>query len=222
MGSTLTFGDVTLSADDLTLVQPPNWLNDNLLTFWGQYLVGKLMSDGERLPGEVVFVPPNLSFFLSLCEDEEDVKNAISALGMTDAKVVLVPVNDSQDADAKKTSGTHWTLLAWLGDIGQFVLLDSAGVRKSRRVASKLAMHLRPYIASAVIQGVDEDLQVCRTPRQKNNWDCGSYCCVFMDFLARLKGCTSVEDLEYRLRALRFDNFRSDLASTIVDLAKKL
>jgi len=68
MGSTLTFGDVTLSADDLTLVQPPNWLNDNLLTFWGQYLVGKLMSDGERLPGEVVFVPPNLSFFLSLCE----------------------------------------------------------------------------------------------------------------------------------------------------------
>jgi len=40
--------------------------------------------------------------------DEEDVKNAISALGMTDAKVVLVPVNDSQDADAKKTSGTHW------------------------------------------------------------------------------------------------------------------
>lgn len=41
----LTYGNVTLYPEDLSLVDPPNWMNDSLMTFYVTYLKRELYSD---------------------------------------------------------------------------------------------------------------------------------------------------------------------------------
>lgn len=59
-----TFGDATLTHADLKLLDPPNWINDNLITFYIEYLK-RYVCEPES---NIVILPPNLVFFLSMCQ----------------------------------------------------------------------------------------------------------------------------------------------------------
>ncbi|CDF38087.1 unnamed protein product [Chondrus crispus] len=63
MSNLLTLGDATLRTDDLALLVPPAWLNDALISFWLEHLTAHVLPPDAR----AVLLPPNLAFFLALC-----------------------------------------------------------------------------------------------------------------------------------------------------------
>lgn len=63
----VTLGDATVSQADLNLLEPPQWLNDTLLTFWCEHV-----QTGGGNHSDVQILQPNLTYFLALAEDAKD------------------------------------------------------------------------------------------------------------------------------------------------------
>lgn len=64
----LTLGDATLHTDDLALLVPPAWFNDALISFWTEHLRLHVLRGVDN----VAVIPPNVSFFLALCNGQSD------------------------------------------------------------------------------------------------------------------------------------------------------
>lgn len=63
-GALTTLGDASISEDDVRLLDEPNWLNDNLISFWCEHLRLNELKNDRR----VLFILPNLAFFLRQCQ----------------------------------------------------------------------------------------------------------------------------------------------------------
>lgn len=171
--------------------EPEQWLTDASLTYafsalskdsGGPYqeLNGEV-KPGSALPKDVVFVDPAAAFWFALETDPEALQKARSSLKLKDAKLVLCPVNDSQER-FKADSGAHWSLLvAWRSQDSfsvrpkwRCLYYDSLGVHVSS--ASKLTrvtLLAERLLGEAVVVGIG------RCARQVNSFDCGLYVLVF-------------------------------------------
>ena len=59
-----TLGDASVSREDLQLLEPPNWLNDQLITFWCEHLRLAFLTKGTNLS----LILPNIAFFILKCQ----------------------------------------------------------------------------------------------------------------------------------------------------------
>lgn len=172
--------------------EPEQWLNDASLTYAFSALSKDLggpyeelngeVNAGSLLPKDVVFVDPAAAFWFALETDPEALQKARTSLLLKNAKLVLCPVNDSQER-FKADSGAHWSLLvAWRGSEDSFsvgpkwrcLYYDSLGVRVSS--ASKLT---RVTVLAERLLGEAVAVGIGRCARQVNSFDCGLYVLVF-------------------------------------------
>lgn len=182
--------------------EPEQWLTDASLKYafsalskdsGGPYeeLNGEVNA-GSPLPKDVVFVDPAAAFWFALETDPEALQKARTSLKLKNAKLVLCPVNDSQER-FKADSGAHWSLLvAWRGSEDFFsvgpkwrcLYYDSLGVRVSS--VSKLT---RVTVLAERLLGEAVAVGIGRCARQVNSFDCGLYVLVFSRWilLAALK-----------------------------------
>jgi len=66
----LSYNDVLLRRADVELLTGPRWLNDQVISFYFEYITQERLQGGHQ---SVVFVPPSISFLLANCgEDGED------------------------------------------------------------------------------------------------------------------------------------------------------
>ena len=165
-------GAQLLAADVYTLL-PRQWVNDNVLAFFLDYLVALAH------PGAPCCVlNPGVA---SLCQTlrGEDLQEALQNTKLAACTSFLLPLCDTRDFDTP-LSGTHWTLLSWSRSTG-FSLhdsaSDSAGEGSRGSASPSLAAARAVAAALAPLLGVPADSPVAVPPcaQQANGYDCGMH-----------------------------------------------
>ena len=135
-------------------------------------------------------IVPNfyVSQSLRASADPEDVQSTVSQLNLLQATLILAVVNDNQSVTPGSRlgleRGSHWSLLVFSRDTQTFYFVDSVGGRNNA-AARSLAIKLND-----AVQGGSEkrrvEIKQLHVVQQKNSYDCGVFCCTFLEKIVRL------------------------------------
>ncbi|OQR79092.1 hypothetical protein BIW11_02615 [Tropilaelaps mercedesae] len=159
----LSFHDTLLRESDVATLNRGCWLNDNIVSFYLQYLKNTICGDLDEvtfLAAEVVQLIKSIS--------PSDIEVLFGHL--KSKKLILLPVND---CIISSCGGSHWSLLVFYQ--GSFFHLDSSSSHNSRdsqRVAGLL---------SRALFGKELPITELRCASQCNSTDCGVYVLEFAE-----------------------------------------
>ncbi|XP_053321007.1 sentrin-specific protease 8 [Spea bombifrons] len=156
----LSYGDSLLRSSDVALLDPPHWLNDNIIGFIFEFLAS---NQDPSISQRVAFLSPEVSQFVKCCE--RDAPDFLQPLDLPSKDLILLPVNDNTGSEA---GGTHWSLLAYVRHIPIFLHYDSAPGTNAPH-ARLMARNLR-----TLLNGCDSYREE-HSPSQHNSYDCGMY-----------------------------------------------
>ncbi|KAG9489630.1 sentrin-specific protease 8 [Eleutherodactylus coqui] len=175
----LSYGDSLLRSSDVALLDAPHWLNDNIIGFIFEFLASTLSpSTAER----VALLSPEVSQFIKCCGD--DAAEFLKPLDLPQKDLVLLPVNDNAGTVA---GGSHWSLLAYLRSVREFLHYDSApgtNAPHARLVAKNL---------NGLLDG-NPRYREEEAPAQHNSYDCGMYVVCVAQALCEqyFRGCNNL------------------------------
>ncbi|RLN63623.1 hypothetical protein BBJ29_002877 [Phytophthora kernoviae] len=162
----LNYHDVQLYDSDVALFSSQQWLNDNAINFYLQYLAQ------TRCLSDVLLMDPSVvSCLLHQCEEEDEYADLAGGLALKDKQLCLIPVSDNE---ALGGQSSHWSLL--LFQDGHFRHFDSSGghnKHSARRIAQAFEVLLRAvdrHDGDGAAEQVDD---VEDAPQQQNGYDCG-------------------------------------------------
>lgn len=168
----LEWKSTNLYPDDLALLAPPHWFNDNLITFCCDFL--QYVSFAGH---PFRFVPPGTALVLLHEEDPELWMECVRGSGILHRALVCLPVNNApRNCEA---CGTHWSLLAFEARGRRWYVYDSLHTRLSEN-ARRLAVKLGPVLGAK-----GTSIHVAPSPRQSNGYDCGCFCVTNMRHVAQ-------------------------------------
>ena len=170
----LSYHDVLLTHEDVDTLRHNDWLTDNVISFWEEYLEHEVLAQAKHRDTHVVLLRPSMSFLLVQTADPVTLKDALPNFDR--ASHVFLPITDNHDV-TRAEGGSHWSLLLVSVHDGvafHYDSLASANQADARRVTSKLSTLLGQRLAF-------HDLQ--DTPQQENGSDCGVFVCAIMKFL---------------------------------------
>ncbi|XP_054627962.1 sentrin-specific protease 8 isoform X1 [Dunckerocampus dactyliophorus] len=160
----LSYQDSLLRRSDVSLLEGPNWLNDQIIGFAFEYLAGERF----RILGEnIIFISPEVTQFIKCASTPEELAMFLEPLDLASRRWVFLAVNDNSNQTA---GGSHWSLLVYHHNSNHFAHYDSQHCSNSlhaRRIASKLETVLG---AGRKALFVEEP-----SPTQHNSYDCGMY-----------------------------------------------
>lgn len=173
----LSFQDTLLRESDVATLSKGGWLNDNIISFYLQYLETKTYNDLNEvalLAAEVVQLIKSLT--------TADIERMFSHL--KSKKLIVLPIND---CSISSTGGTHWSLLIY--HRGAFFHLDSSSSRNSED------SYLVGGLLSRALFGKKLPITELRCASQRNSNDCGLYVLEFAEIACDLfaKGVPLIE-----------------------------
>ncbi|NXF86848.1 SENP8 protease, partial [Eubucco bourcierii] len=161
----LSYMDSLLRQSDVALLDPPNWLNDQIIGFAFEYFAHH---EFKAFWQEICFISPEVAQFIKCADNPQEVGLFLQPLQLHGKKLVLFPINDNSNQLA---GGTHWSLLVYYGDKDCFSHYDSRGTYNAshaKQVVEKVEFFVRPSAGKTILV---EELG----PTQKNSYDCGMY-----------------------------------------------
>nr|CAD7595868.1 unnamed protein product [Timema genevievae] len=157
----LSFYESLLHRSDVNLLNGPHWLNDNVISFYFEYLE-KVIHKGNN---QILFVGPEVTQCLKISPSEE-LGTFLDPLKVKQRKFIFLALNDCEVLDTP--GGTHWSLLVYSKPENMFFHFDSsAGCNKDQ--ACKLSAKLLRYFTGSKELGFQEP----ETLQQVNGYDCG-------------------------------------------------
>ncbi|CAK9170176.1 unnamed protein product [Ilex paraguariensis] len=162
----LSYNDVVLRRSDLDILSGPYFLNDRIIEFYFSYLTACYPSE------DILLIPPSIAFWIKMSlKFNQNLKDFVEPLNLSDKKLVIFPVNDNEDVDEAE-GGSHWSLLAFERITNVFVHHDSISGELNRKHAKQIYKAVVPYMGT----GSNGAYVECSdTPRQVNGYDCGLY-----------------------------------------------
>ncbi|EGZ10304.1 ubiquitin1-specific protease [Phytophthora sojae] len=174
----LNYHDVQLYESDVALFSGRQWLNDNAVNFYLQFLTQTVASDDVLLMDPAV-----VSCLLHQCEDEDEFQDLARGVNLAQRRLCLVPVTDN---DLLGGDSSHWSLLLFAK--GEFRHFDSsAGHNRhaARRVARSFEHLLKATGRHDGDGAADRVEEVQDAPQQQNGYDCGVYVLVLAEYFCR-------------------------------------
>ncbi|XP_042905603.1 sentrin-specific protease 8 isoform X1 [Parasteatoda tepidariorum] len=165
----LSYENSLLRQSDVELLNATNWLNDNIIAFWFEYLEYDIYKDHKDVFG---FVCPQVVQYLKFAPAEE-VKSTIDGLELNKKQLVFFPVNDCRAQTIP--GGTHWSLLVYKSSENLFQHYDSYSCSSNLSVAEHLAEVLFPFLRNSSTAGHSPNLQEMVCAQQMNSYDCGMH-----------------------------------------------
>lgn len=156
----VTYGDVSLTRDDVALLDGRGWFNDQLISFFCEWLARTAAAADPAAPC-IVLLPPPLVFFLTFAADPADVASVAAPLRLAAARAVVLFVNSATAAAAGGAVepprgggavGDHWSVLLWDGRDRAFSAWDSS-CRANAAAARRVAAALHPHLDAAAAGG---------------------------------------------------------------------
>ncbi|XP_006013951.1 sentrin-specific protease 8 [Latimeria chalumnae] len=207
----LSYNDSLLRHSDVSLLDPPKWLNDHIIGFTFEYFATDLFQD---FCSSVCFIGPEVAQFIKCATSQEELAIFLESLDLPHKKLVFLPVNDNLNQVA---GGTHWSLLVYNRDRGGFGHYDSysgSNTHHARQIVEKL----EPFLGKRAVRVPFVEEQA---PSQQNSYDCGMYVICSTEVLCEeyLKGQPRV--LLQLLTPLYITQKRAEYKRLIEKLAKK-
>ncbi|OWZ07959.1 Ubiquitin1-specific protease [Phytophthora megakarya] len=173
----LNYHDVQLYEADVALFAGREWLNDNAINFYLQYLTQTAASS------EVLLLDPAVvSCLLHQCQDEDEYQDLASGVNLTHRRLCAIPVTDNE---ALGGASSHWSLLLYSD--GQFRHFDSSSghnQRAAKRVAQAFELLLRSAGRRDGDGAASRVEEVADAPQQQNSYDCGMYVLVLAEYFS--------------------------------------
>jgi sentrin-specific protease 8 len=183
----LNFHEALLHKSDIDLLSGPDWLNDNIISFYFEYLE-KIAYKNE---GKFLFVSPDVTQCLKI-SPSDDLSVFLDPLQVKKRDFIFLVLNNCVRTDSP--GGTHWSLLVYSKPEDTFFHFDSSA-RSNFKQAWKLASNLFKYLSSYG----KSDFQELDSLQQANGYDCGIHVLCNVDLIAdfcakykRVKGCGKV------------------------------
>jgi sentrin-specific protease 8 len=186
----LLIGDVSLCREDLALLVPPRWINDQIIAGAFELFRTRTAPADDRW----LAVGPSEAFMMAQLDDPTQLHALFAPLKLADRTLVLFPVSDHDEPEV--VGGVHWSLLCFYRQQGAdaFYHFDSlAGINKLP--AERLAKRVAPLLATRVTSVVHAP-----TPQQQNGYDCGMYTIRIGEICGELCG-EPVEAVSERIQA---------------------
>jgi Ulp1 family protease len=180
---------------DLLLLNPPNWFNDNIITFCCDYMQHILFHDDKSIK----FVYPATSFVLMYEDEDEILKDLFQSNGITkDKSLIFFPIIDSEP---NQHSGSHWSFVLFSSMDQKYYVFDSARHHGNEMYARNLIKIAAKFLSTKFCP--DKDIVTIRSPLQTNNYDCGCYMVMTMKILTwLLMSGSKIDDTLYEQLAL--------------------
>ncbi|XP_003450828.1 sentrin-specific protease 8 [Oreochromis niloticus] len=176
----LSYHDSLLRRSDVSLLEGPYWLNDQVIGFAFEYFAAERF----RALGEaVIFISPEVTQFIKCASCPDELALFLEPLDLASRRWVFLAVNDNSNQTA---GGSHWSLLLYHHNSNHFAHYDSQNGSNSlhaRRIASKLEPFLGAGRKALFVE------EPC--PSQQNSYDCGMYVICIAEALcekARVEG----------------------------------
>ncbi len=100
----LTYHDCTLYQSDFDiLTSEREWLNDNIISFWFEYLTNDEFCDCRD---SIAFMDPSMMFMVAHSEEVEDLKECLQPLDLDHKQLIMMPINDHRSI--RTVGGSHW------------------------------------------------------------------------------------------------------------------
>uniref|UniRef100_UPI00398E4AE5 sentrin-specific protease 8 n=1 Tax=Pristiophorus japonicus TaxID=55135 RepID=UPI00398E4AE5 len=160
----LSYHDSLIRRSDLSLLNPPNWLNDHIIGFAFEYFAAEQY---KELLGRACFISPEVTQFIKCAASQEELAIFLEPLALAQKSLVFLAVNDNS---VQSAGGSHWSLLLYSRDQNCFSHHDSysnMNASHARQIAGKLQRFLG---TKSEVPLVEES-----APVQKNSYDCGMY-----------------------------------------------
>ena len=169
----LSYHDTLLRQTDVNTLEPGKWLNDNVISFWFDYLEHELYADYESC---VKFIAPDVAQFIKSAAENsaqiEDVSAVLESMELSKKKLLIIPINDSP-TNAMTIGGTHWTLATFTIDNGSFEHYDSFAGSVNHLHAQSIFTVISPILTPDRTIDIDLDFSEIPTTQQRNSYDCG-------------------------------------------------
>jgi sentrin-specific protease 8 len=168
----LSYHDVLLTQEDIDVVSKDDWLTDNIIAFWEEYLEREELSQFRR--ANIVLLRPSMTLLLMMTPDPLTLKEALP--NFTSTTHIFLPINDCDDP-SRAEGGSHWSLLLVSvvdGAAFHYDSMHSANKSKAAQATRKMAKLLDRNLSF-------QDLT--DAPQQGNGTDCGVFVCLNMQHL---------------------------------------
>ncbi|XP_077551581.1 sentrin-specific protease 8-like [Haemaphysalis longicornis] len=189
-GARFSYHDATIREADVELLDEPNWVNDNLILFWMQYLEHEIYTSWRQY---IEFVGPTVVQLVKL-KAALNVQQELKSLKLNQKSLIFLPVNDSEEME--QPGGTHWSLLVFVRSRFAFEHYDSFKGHNFGH-AESIARALAPLLALNEVRVIE-----CACLQQRNAYDCGLHvmynieqiCAAYVTTQTRRQVITSLTD----------------------------
>eukprot|EP00061_Rhincodon_typus_P015621 g43398.t1 len=158
----VSYHDSLIRRSDLSLLNPPNWLNDHIIAFAFEYFAAEQY---KELSGRVCFISPEVTQFIKCMASQEELAIFLEPLQLAQKSLVFFAVNDNS---VQAAGGSHWSLLFYNSDRNCFSHYDSCS-NMNESHAREIARKLQHFLGTKSEVPFVED----SAPVQKNSYDCG-------------------------------------------------
>lgn len=201
----LSYHESCLRLSDVDLLKGPHWLNDQIISFYFEYLEKEVFERDERF----LFISPEVTQCIKIVPKSE-VSIFLEPLKASVRSIIFLALNDNSNAD--RAGGSHWSLLVFSRRENTFFHFDSS--HNSNMIAGvELANILKNALNYRNAEFVTVDCL-----QQSNSYDCGIHV---------LCNCQNIANHVLRtgqvagVKFLRDDTIRSkrrDILDLIIDL----
>lgn len=205
----LNFQDSCLYLSDVNLLKGPYWLNDQIISFYFEYLEKEIFPE---FSDRFLFVSPEVTQCIKF--SPEDVAMFLEPLRAHDKDFLFFALNDNFQVE--RAGGSHWSLLVYSRPENTFFHYDSSYGSNHQHSAMLENILMR---ALAVPHA---EYKEATCSQQLNSYDCGIHVLCTVDLLCRMAvqrgeldgaGCVSYEAIQCK---------RNDLMNIILDLGGRL
>lgn len=183
----LSFNDTILRVSDIQLLQGPHWLNDQILSFYFEYLE----TIKYKTNPELLFVSPEVTQCMKLMSDVE-LKSLIEHLNANKKLFIFFALNDNE---SHRAGGTHWSLLVFSRPERTFFHFDSLG-NSNQDAMQQFVNRIKEAFDCRICH-----MKPIRCLQQSNSYDCGIHVLCMTDNIAdyvnRFECVNGVEPLHH-------------------------
>lgn len=155
----LNYHDSLLRYSDIELLKGPYWLNDQIISFYFEYLQQQRFGSNNS----ILFISPEVTQLMKLMQGH-DLETLLKEIRVVDKDFVFFALNNNETT---KAGGSHWSLLVLSRPESTFFHYDSS--HKSN------LSHCEHFvkIMKAAMKSSSFKIKSPKCLQQNNNYDCG-------------------------------------------------
>ncbi|CAF4186237.1 unnamed protein product, partial [Rotaria sp. Silwood2] len=166
----VSYHDSIVRLSNLKTLDNANWLDDNIITFAFEYVQyeSKFTNDVKNL---FVLVTPPVVQLLKM-SDDLFAEQLLQSIDFLEKKFLILPINNNTHVTV--FGGSHWSLLILSIQEKTLYHCDSMSL-SNYHTAKEVQQKFQAFFHD------DVTLINCRSPQQKNDFDCGLYVIVIVE-----------------------------------------